>query len=112
VDAEQAVLHDPDRGPAIRIARQDLLRLWRATERCCEVVGRVLVAFGQDPPPAVPCAHCGAALPTRFVCRRCEREVPTQPTAVLGCAAAGCRGRLWERIFCPFCDTDVADLGV
>ncbi len=104
------VIHDPERGPGRSVAWPDWLALWQAGDGQSEATGPILVAIARDPVPAVACLACGIAPPAAFVCRCCDREMPLQPAVVLGCPAGDCPGRLWEKIFCPYCDTDLAEL--
>ncbi len=45
IDAESALVHDPQFGPYRRLCRHDLLRLWLPTAGSSEIVGHVLVAI-------------------------------------------------------------------
>jgi hypothetical protein len=107
-DEERVVLHDPERGPDLALAWQEWLPQWQAGG--VEVTGPILVTFAQAPAAAAACSACGTALPECFVCRRCLKDVPLRPAAVLGCTGTDCPGRLWEKIFCPYCDTEITEL--
>lgn len=105
IDEENAVLHDPQTGPDQAVPREKLLGLWKPTLFRSEVTGHVLVAIGAaGSSPSAACSCCGEVLPASLTCRACGREVPLHPDAILGCPGAECVQRLWDVIFCPFCD--------
>jgi hypothetical protein len=114
VDDDAVVVHDPQVGPNRRIGRAEFLELWRADwsgRWRSEVTGNVLVAFAADLGDACVCRSCGASSPHSIRCAACARTAPLQPAAVLGCVDAACGARVWEQIFCPYCDAACRTLG-
>jgi hypothetical protein len=109
IDGGQAILHDPQLGPDRRLARDDLLALWRPADDDSEVAGHVLVAIGPPETRAAACRVCTAAIPASTTCPRCRSEVPLRPGVALGCGHQKCPGRLWKRLFCPYCDASILD---
>lgn len=107
IDSSGAVLHDPQAGPNQRVVRESLLALWRPAATGSEVTGHVLVAIGPLEDGPATCSVCGTALPESVACPNCKSDVPLRPSAVLGCADEACRGRLWKRLFCPYCDATI-----
>jgi hypothetical protein len=110
LDGEEAVLHDPQFGPARRLGRADLLGLWGSETRPSDIAGNVLVAFTDAGTEAITCRACHATSPPSVVCPSCGGPIPLHPAAVLGCAAGSCALRAWEKVFCPRCDGAVIDL--
>jgi len=104
IDDQHAVLHDPQWGPARRLARSDLLSLWLPSGEGCEIRGRVLVAVAKPELAARLCPTCGTPPPATVVCPRCRGKIPFSPSAALGCTGASCPSREWETVFCPHCD--------
>jgi len=104
MDGEDVVLHDPHLGPFRHLTRAELLELWRPSFGQSEITGQVLVAFANAPASALVCESCGANIPESAACVNCQKAIPLQPGAVLGCVKAACRARTWEQIFCPHCD--------
>ena len=107
IDEKEAILHDPQLGPDRRLARDELLALWRPADDDSEVAGHVLVAIGPPATGAASCGVCDAALPSAIACPKCKSEIPLRPGGVLGCAGRSCPARLWKRLFCPYCDATV-----
>jgi hypothetical protein len=103
VDSEQATLHDPQTGPEQVLTKEKLLELWQPSRFRSEVTGHVLVAIG-DGEQAVRCETCDHAIPSKWKCRICAKDVPLHPAEVLGCTESACARRLWDFLFCPFCD--------
>jgi hypothetical protein len=110
VEENDIVLHDPQNGPARRIAQTEFLKLWQPGHCASEVSGNVLIAFSAAVNETAPCRLCRAPLPGSIRCPACSGIIPLQPGVVLGCAANGCTERSWERIFCPHCDAALKDL--
>jgi hypothetical protein len=104
IDDATATIHDPQAGPDQALTREALLDLWKPTRFRSEITGHVLVAIGTESLPARVCAACSEAIPASWNCRVCSRDVRLQPASVLGCTAADCAGRLWDFLYCPFCD--------
>ena len=108
VDAESVTVHDPWFGPSRRMSHAELLDLWLPRFAGSEITGNVLIALAAGETPAAPCSRCGSAIPPRADCPGCGKSVPLQPASVLGCIGAGCSARLWNRVFCPFCNRDLS----
>jgi hypothetical protein len=102
---QHVLLHDPQVGPSTRLLLYDLLKLWQPSAGLSEITGRVLVALAQSKSVQPPCNVCGSVIPETVPCPSCKQAIPLQPAAALGCAGADCPARMWEMIFCPFCDT-------
>jgi hypothetical protein len=112
LDDASVVLHDPQWGPSKRRTREELLSLWRAMGPGCEITGNVLVAIAEpDATAAATCPRCGTQIRRHVVCRVCKREIPLNPAGVLGCEITACPGRIWQCIFCPYCDEKIRDMG-
>lgn len=109
IDEANAVLHDPQSGPDRSMTRDALLELWKPGGFRSEVTGHVLVAVAATGTP-LACAACGKSIAATMPCRVCRKEMPLQPVEVLGCASSECEGRLWEYLYCPFCDMRTATL--
>ena len=107
IDRKEVILHDPQLGPRRRLARDELLALWRPADDDSEVAGHVLVAIGPPETGIASCGVCGAALPAATACPKCNGQIPLRPGGVLGCASQSCPARLWKRLFCPYCDATV-----
>jgi len=106
IDDTQAWLHDPQFGPRRLESRTRLLELWRPLEPKSEITGNVLVAFDRaDDAVSSPCSTCGAPALDTLTCRTCQRAFPLRPWAAVGCINPLCSARLWQRLFCPHCDT-------
>lgn len=107
INDSQAWLHDPQFGPRRQETRSRLLELWRPLEPKSEITGNVLVAFDRtDDAGALPaCSTCGAPALESLTCRTCQRAFPLRPWAAVGCVNPLCVSRLWQRLFCPHCDT-------
>lgn len=102
------LLHDPQFGPVRRIARDDLIELWRRNPSpLCEISGETLLAIAADPGAPMVCATCATPVPESRTCPSCAREVPLRPAAVLGCLNNDCPANLWSVVFCPHCDATV-----
>lgn len=110
IDEVEALLHDPLLGPSQRRPRTELLQLWQAPWGRSEIAGQVLVAFAENDPSAASCSLCGVALLASVQCVNCRATIGLRPSAALGCGLAACAGRLWKRIFCPYCDAGHASL--
>jgi hypothetical protein len=104
VDETGVVVHDPQAGPARHLTRGEFLELWRPHSGRGEITGGVLAAIAAAPPPAPPCGQCGRPVPASLSCPACQERIPLRPGTGLGCIAADCPGRTWERVFCPACD--------
>jgi hypothetical protein len=104
INDESAILHDPQTGPEQTLSRDDLLKAWESQRFRSEVTGRVLVAIAPAAEPTRACALCAAAIPEAMRCRACAKSFPLHPARVLGCVAADCAARLWDYLYCPFCD--------
>jgi hypothetical protein len=106
IDDAHVWLHDPQFGPRRQEPRSRLLELWRPLEPKSEITGNVLVAFDRaDGGPAPACSACGGPAPDTLTCRTCQRPFPLRPWAAVGCINPLCSARLWQRLFCPHCDT-------
>ncbi len=107
INDSQAWLHDPQFGPRRQESRSRLLELWRPLEPKSEITGNVLVAFDRsDDAGALPaCSTCGSPALESLTCRTCQRAFPLRPWAAVGCINPLCASRLWQRLFCPHCDT-------
>src|SRR5262249_38009018 len=97
-DTKSVVVHDPLFGPARRLARAEFLDLWQPRPGGCEITGGVLVAFAPVLPQINDCCQCGEPIPESLICPGCWSPIPLQPGSILGCVAADCRGRTWERV--------------
>jgi hypothetical protein len=112
VGEREVIVHDPQRGPDIRLSLTELAELWRPMGGSSEVAGNVLVAIARGSrTTSTPCPRCSSTLPDVLVCPGCRKPFPVQPTAVLGCRDPSCPERRWEVLFCPHCDTSVAEVG-
>jgi len=110
VDGNEAIVHDPRVGPDRRLAKEELLGLWRPADDRSEVAGHVLVAIGPALTGANSCGACRVAFPSGVACPKCHSEIPLRPAGVLGCPARSCPTRLWVRLFCPYCDASIASI--
>jgi hypothetical protein len=113
VEEDAITVHDPLFGPNRRIAQTEFLKLWQPGPHgpwASEVTGNILVAFAAAPGETGPCRICGASFPRAARCPACQKTIPLQPARVLGCVASSCGERLWEKIFCPYCDAALASL--
>ncbi len=110
LDDESVIVHDPHRGPSRRLGRAEFLDLWQPAHGGSEITGHVLVAFARVDACSQVCDLCGKATPELLTCGNCRAPIRLQPAEGLGCPAAECRGRTWERIFCPGCDLAISDL--
>ncbi len=104
LDREHVYLHDPARGPGRRLPRGEFLELWGPRFGRSEITGNVLAAFARVRSEPVRCATCNGTIPETSTCRGCRRAMPLRPAEPLGCVADDCPGRMWERVFCPYCD--------
>lgn len=104
VGEDHLLLHDPQRGPDRRIERDGFLTLWLPLAAGSEIAGNVLVAIARAHTATTPCPICQGGWSRSQRCEGCGVEFPLAPAAVLGCARSGCEGRLWQAIFCPYCD--------
>jgi hypothetical protein len=104
---DAVVLHDPAAGPERWIARDEFLRLWKPPRSRSEITGDVYIALTDQPPAAAACTACGAVVPGSHRCDGCRQPFPVHPAAALGCTEPNCPQRVWQRIFCPECDTAV-----
>lgn len=111
IDREQAILHDPQRGPARRWDRRELLQLWLPTAGGCEIAGQVLVAIAPQETGEAACSQCRNPIAEAVPCTRCGRSVPLRPFAALGCLRVSCQARLWKYVFCPWCDAAIREAG-
>jgi hypothetical protein len=109
VGQQEAVVHDPQRGPNTRLPLDDLIELWRPLGGPSEISGNVFVAVTAARTAPARCPTCTAALPDTVVCPACRKPFPLHPAAVLGCMDTSCAGRTWDVLFCPYCDTGVVD---
>jgi len=108
VDEAYAVLHDPEVAPNRRVERGEMLRLWAPVGPVCEIAGHTLVAVEprrRGPSPA--CEACGTLIPGAIPCPACRRPVPLRPADALGCIEETCGERLWESVYCPYCDARI-----
>lgn len=106
---QEAVVHDPQRGPNTRLSLDDLIELWRPLAGPSEISGQVFVAVTAARTAPASCPTCTAALPDAVVCPACRKPFPLHPAAILGCMDTACAGRTWDVLFCPYCDTGVVD---
>ena len=104
IGPEEVLLHDPQFGPARRVTRPELLRLWLPTLLPCEIAGNVLVAVAPRGSGDAACRLCQATEPRHILCPGCHHSVELTPHAALGCTRADCPARLWRYVFCPQCD--------
>jgi hypothetical protein len=104
IGPDEVLLHDPQLGPARRLTRESMLRLWLPTAGESEIVGNVLVAIGRRETHDRVCTACGAPIPGAVLCEGCGSPIDLDPTVALGCTTPGCPARLWEYLFCPQCD--------
>ncbi len=111
VDGPHAVLHDPEVAPNRRVERSELLALWAPVGPVCEIAGHTLVAFDRRRRgPAPACEACGTLIPGAIPCPACRRPVPLRPAAALGCIEDACTARLWEAVYCPYCDARIEQI--
>jgi ABC-type bacteriocin/lantibiotic exporter with double-glycine peptidase domain len=103
VTDEHVVVHDPTGWPNRRLSKAEMLDLWGPPRGRSEITGHVLVAVSAAQSEAV-CQLCSTPIPSAVCCRWCRRDMPLQPAAVPGCIRSDCAARLWERLFCPWCD--------
>lgn len=103
IGEEAAILHDPAAGPDRRIARGDLLELWKPAEGECESTGHVLVGVGRVERGEAACPECSRPIPGAAACPRCGAGNSLRPAAALGCLHSECPRRLWRRVFCTGC---------
>src|SRR5262249_11920064 len=111
IGEQEVIVHDPQRGPNVRLSLTGVAELWRPMGGTSEVTGNVLVAVARGRTSSTPCPRCGNTFPDVLVCPGCRKAFPVQPTAVLGCRDAACPERRWEVLFCPHCDTGMAEVG-
>jgi hypothetical protein len=109
VEEHSILLHDPQLGPERRIAQAEFLKLWRPGAGRSEVSGNVLVAIAAARGEQGACRACQAVVPENIRCSTCRESVPLQPASLLGCPGRACPERLWDQVFCPWCDA-VLDL--
>lgn len=107
VREREAVVHDPQRGPHTRLMLADLAELWRPLGPRSEITGHVLLAVAKARAAATACPTCGRTPPDAIMCPGCRKPFPIHPTSVLGCMEASCDERMWDALFCPYCDTGV-----
>jgi Papain-like cysteine protease AvrRpt2 len=104
IDGEDVVLHDPYFGPSRRLSHAALLELWQPTFPRSEITGGMLIGIADRTATLPPCRICGALVPPAVVCPICNKSVPLQPAALLGCVEVDCPERMWNLVCCPFCD--------
>jgi ABC-type bacteriocin/lantibiotic exporter with double-glycine peptidase domain len=109
IDSEAIILHDPLLGPGRVLPWEDFQRLWMPVWGVAETPGQVLLAISEQSRDRktgeeLSCSYCQTLLPLSRTCRRCREKVPLQPGTILGCVHDECPGRLWARVFCPWCD--------
>jgi hypothetical protein len=107
VDELSIALHDPQLGPERRITQAEFLKLWRPGPGKSEVSGNVLIAIAAAPGERAACSLCGALIPEEIRCSACGAAVPLQPAALLGCTGRECSQRVWEHVFCCWCDASL-----
>jgi hypothetical protein len=106
MDGSSATVHDPQFGAARRLSKDELLELWsRNRASSYEITGNGLVVIGRPDQTAHSCRECGVPLAPSLDCAKCGKAVPLRPAGVLGCLEPGCRGNLWNKVFCPECDS-------
>jgi len=111
VDEPHAVLHDPELGPHRRVGRRELLRLWTPVGPLCEIAGYTLVAVEpRRRERSSACEACGAVIPGAIPCPACRRPLPLRPTCALGCLEDACVERLWDAVYCPYCDARIEEV--
>jgi hypothetical protein len=104
IDSTNVRLHDPADGPERVLPHAVLLSLWDKPADAVEVTGGMLIAIGMPQDTAAECKSCHARIPDHVDCPRCHHQVLLRPLAPIGCLAASCSARLWQRICCPSCD--------
>lgn len=104
VEARDVVLHDPFYGPSRRIPHAELMELWHPSFANSEIAGYMLIAIAAEPLRAPACWLCHAPLPATVACPRCKERVALEPSQALGCIDRSCIARMWNYVFCPFCD--------
>lgn len=104
VDEREVVLHDPFYGPSRRVPHTELLELWQPRFPNSEIAGYLLIGIAAEPPAATTCWLCRAPLPPAVACPKCKEPVSLKPGEALGCIESSCIARMWNYIFCPFCD--------
>jgi hypothetical protein len=103
------ILQDPSLGQETHIAKSDLIELLnKSTDARCEISGNVMMAISNIPSSKTECSTCGVKIPSTTKCQnpKCNKEIPLQPPAVLGCVDESCPERTWQHIICPHCDGD------
>ena len=55
-------------------------------------------------PPVPRCRSCQAAIPLVIPCPACRKDIPLRPSALVGCLDGNCPARMWDLLFCPWCD--------
>lgn len=106
-DDDGLTLHDPLVGPDRRLTKSEFLELWQPRYGRGDVVGNILVAFADHSQWPTVCAECGHVNPTSWVCSICRKDCPLQPLAGLGCTQKDCARRVWQRLYCPYCDREI-----
>lgn len=110
LEPDAAILHDPRLGPGRRVTREELLALWLPTAGSGEITGNVLLVLARSTLRGHACGRCGSPFPPATQCPTCHQQFPLHPAGVLGCVDPGCPERIWERLFCPFCDAGITKL--
>jgi hypothetical protein len=107
MDAESLAIHDPLLGPARWLDQAEWLKLWRPGWSNSEVRGNLAVFIGQCAVDSARCRLCGRRVPAQLLCPRCRKEIPLQPSLILGCLDCLCPERTWDLLFCPWCDAEL-----
>jgi Papain-like cysteine protease AvrRpt2 len=104
LDDEGIALHDPWLGPAQWLAQAEWLKLWCPGRWNREVSGNLAVYIGHCSAEPARCRLCECAIPPQVPCPTCRKEIPLQPSSLLGCPDGNCPARMWDLLFCPWCD--------
>lgn len=104
LDEEGVAIHDPWLGPARWFEQAEWLKLWRPGRWNREVSGNLAVYIGADSAAAARCPSCQSVIPVQVACPTCRKDIPLRPSIVLGCMDSNCPARMWDLLFCPWCD--------
>lgn len=104
LDEEGVAIHDPWLGPARWFEQAEWLKLWQPGSRNREVSGNLAVFISRPAIESVRCRLCACVAPPQVICPACHKNIPLEPSFVLGCLDGNCPGRMWDVLFCPWCD--------
>jgi hypothetical protein len=106
ISNDMVIVNDPElgsnRGDGRRIPHTDFLELMggnnEVPKNLCVIVTESILKISQ-------CPACESPINEMVKCEHCSKDIPLEPTLILGCQNSDCQEKIVETIFCPHCDS-------